>query len=154
MSKSLLSCIRSKQTGRGGWVLVLIIGTIPAVLPTMHNKYHDISGNWSPLRTRLCTNLTMEMTETSIPSITTFPIVLRVCAILNIKSGEVLVLLPLARLQEEPDSPRRNKISASYCSPRSTWQQPWEALARDFSLAFVQGLPLATLSVWPLPCVL
>ena len=64
---------------------MLIIGTIPAVLPTMHKKYHDISGNWSPLRTRLCTNLTMEMTETSIPSITTFPIVLRVCAILSIK---------------------------------------------------------------------
>lgn len=82
--------------------MVLIIGTIPAVLPTMHKKYHDISGNWSPLRTRLCTNLTMEMTETSIPSITTFPIVLRVCAILSIKSSEVLVLLPLARFQKSP----------------------------------------------------
>ena len=66
-------------------MLVLIIGTIPAVLPTRHNKYHDLSGNWSPLRTRLCTNLTMEMTETSIPSLTTVPIVLRVCAILSIK---------------------------------------------------------------------
>lgn len=42
---------------------MLIIGTIPAVLPTRRNKYHDMSGNLSPLSTRLCTNLMMETTE-------------------------------------------------------------------------------------------
>lgn len=36
----------------------------------------------------------------------------------------------------------------------SIWHRPWEALVRDSSLAFVQGLPLATLSVWFLPLAL
>lgn len=35
---------------------MLITGTIPAVLHSRYNKYHDMSGNPSPLNTRLCNN--------------------------------------------------------------------------------------------------
>lgn len=126
--------------------MVLIIGTIPDVLPTRHNKYHDISGNWSPLRTRLCTNLTMEMTETSIPSITTFPIVFRVCAILSIKSGEVLVLLHLARLQEEPPTLQGKTKSAHLTAALGAPGNNRERRSRETS-----HLPLCGDCLWR-PC--
>lgn len=42
---------------------------------------------------------------------------------------------------------RGKQIGAFHCSTRSIWHRPWEALVRDFSLAFVRRPPLATLSV-------
>lgn len=70
------------------------------------------------------------------------------------KHCEVLVLLPLAKLEEEPDSQVETNSAPPTATLRASGTGHGEALERDFSLAFVQGLPLATLSVWCLPFAL
>ncbi|KAM9669637.1 uncharacterized protein ACBT57_006928 [Dama dama] len=90
----------------------------------------------------------MEMTETNIPSITTFPIVLRVCAILSIKSGEVLVLLHLARLQEEPPTLQGKTKSAHLTAALGAPGNNRERRSRETS-----HLPLCGDCLWR-PCSL